>query len=79
MHRRFYFVLPDETHALQVSQDLEGVGVDPNHSHAISEKRGKLTQLPPATPCQRHNIVGADSARHLGRQSSHFFDMRPDY
>lgn len=58
MHRRLYFVLPDETHALQVTQDLQATGVDRNHIHAISGEGVKLTQLPPATPRQRHNIVG---------------------
>ncbi len=79
MHRRLYFVLPDEAHARQVGQDLDGVGLDLNHIHAISGEGVKLAQLPPATPRHRHNIFGLIECIIRGLNLAIFFDMHPDY
>lgn len=57
MLRRLYFVLPDESHALQIMADLEVIGVGREHVHAIPGKGVSLTRLPPATERQRHDAV----------------------
>jgi hypothetical protein len=53
--RRLYFVIPDETQAAQVVNDLETVGVNRQHMHAIAGRGATLTQLPPATERQRQD------------------------
>ncbi|MHB8455281.1 MAG: hypothetical protein ACYDDO_11440 [Acidiferrobacterales bacterium] len=58
MYRRLYFILSDETCALQVMQDIEAAGVAHDHIHAMPGKGINLNQLPPATPRQQHNVVG---------------------
>jgi hypothetical protein len=57
MLRRLYFVVPDESHAMQIMTDLEAIGVGREHVHAIPGKGVHLTQLPPATARQRHDAV----------------------
>ena len=58
MYRRLYFVLPDETHAQQVVHDIEASGVDRSHIHVVPGHGVKLTQLPPATLRQQHDVAG---------------------
>ena len=58
MYRRLYFVLPDEAHALQVMQDIEALGVDHGHIHAVPGHGITLSQLPPATARQRRDVAG---------------------
>jgi hypothetical protein len=53
--RRLYFVISDETQAAQVVNDLETVGVNRQHSHAIAGRGATLTRLPPATERQRQD------------------------
>ncbi len=53
--RRLYFVIPDETQAAQVVNDLETAGVDVQHMHAIAGRGATLTRLPPATERQRQD------------------------
>ena len=53
--RRLYFVIPDETQAAQVVNDLETVGVNRQHMHAIAGRGATLTRLPPATERQRQD------------------------
>ncbi len=53
--RRLYFVIPDETQATQVVNDLETAGVGRQHMHAIAGRGTTLTQLPPATERQRQD------------------------
>ncbi len=43
MYRRMYFVLPDETHALQVMQDIEESGVEHRHIHGVPGRGVTLT------------------------------------
>ncbi len=58
MYRRLFFVLPDETNAVQLTQDIEAAGVDHDHIHAIPGEGVKLSRLPAATPRQKNNIIG---------------------
>lgn len=53
--RRLYFVIPDETQAAQVVNDLEISGVGIQHMHAIAGRGATLTRLPPATERQRQD------------------------
>ena len=55
MLRRLYFVIPDESQAMQVVADLEAVGVDRNHVHALPGRGTTLTRLPLATERQRRD------------------------
>ena len=57
MYRRMYFVLPDETHALQVMQDIEESGVEHRHIHGVSGRGVTLTHLPEASMRQQHDIA----------------------
>ena len=57
MLRRLYFVIPDESQAMQVVADLETVGVDRNHVHALPGRGATLTHLPLATERQRRDNV----------------------
>ncbi len=56
-HRRLYFVIPDESQAVQVVADLSAGGVDRRHIHAIAGKGIQLTQLPPANTRQLHDTT----------------------
>ncbi len=56
-HRRLYFVIPDESQAVQVVADLSAGGVDRRHIHAITGKGIQLTQLPPANTRQLHDAT----------------------
>lgn len=58
MLRRLYFVVPDESHALQIMADLEIRDVGREHVHALPGKGMHLTQLPPATERQQHDTGG---------------------
>ena len=53
--RRLYFVIPDESLAGQVVNDLETAGVGRQHIHAIAGRGATLTRLPPATARQRQD------------------------
>jgi hypothetical protein len=53
--RRLYFVIPDETQATQIVNDLETVGVGVQHMHAIAGRGTTLARLPPATERQRQD------------------------
>lgn len=55
--RRLYFIIPDETRAVNVVADLEAAGVDRQHIHAIAGKGATLEQLPAASERQRHDTV----------------------
>ena len=56
-HRRLYFVIPDESQAVQVVTDLNAGGVDRRHIHAIAGKGILLTKLPPANTRQLHDAA----------------------
>ncbi len=58
MYRRLFFVLPDETHAMQVVHDIEASGVDHNHIHAVPGHGVTLAQLHLATPRQQRDAAG---------------------
>lgn len=55
--RRMYFVIPDESQAVQVVADLDAGGVDRRHIHAIAGKGILLTKLPPANERQLHDAT----------------------
>jgi len=56
-HRRLYFVIPDESQAVQVVTDLSAGGMDRRHIHAIAGKGILLTELPPANARQLHDAA----------------------
>jgi len=56
-YRRLYFVLPDESQAVRVINDLDTTGVERQHVHAVAGKGMTLTQLSPANEQQRHDAV----------------------
>ena len=60
MLRRLYFVIPDESQAMQVMANLETVGVNRHNIHALPGHGATLTRLPLATERQRR-----DDAWHL--------------
>ncbi len=53
--RRLYFVIPDETQAAQVVNDLETAGVGRQHMHAIAGRGATIARLPPANERQRQD------------------------
>lgn len=56
-HRRLYFIVPEESHAVQIVADLEAAGVDRQHIHAIGGKGTTLENLPAANERQRRDTV----------------------
>lgn len=56
-HRRLYFIVPEESHAVQIVTDLEAAGVGRQHIHAIGGKGTTLEKLPPANERQRHDTA----------------------
>lgn len=58
MLRRLHFVVPDESHALQIMADLNAIGIGREHVHAIPGKGVHLMQLPLATERQQHDAGG---------------------
>jgi hypothetical protein len=56
-HRRLYFIVPEESHAVQIVADLETAGVGRQHIHAIAGKGMTLEKLPTANERQRHDTV----------------------
>lgn len=60
--RRLYFIVPDESRAINVVSDLEAAGVDRQHIHAIAGKGAAMEKLPAASERQRH-----DTGWHLQR------------
>ncbi len=56
-HRRLYFIVPEESHAVQIVTDLEAAGVDRRYIHAIAGKGATLERLPAANEHQRHDTV----------------------
>jgi hypothetical protein len=56
-HRRLYFIVPEESHAVQIVADLETAGVDRQHIHAIGGKGTTLEKLPAANERQRHDTA----------------------
>jgi hypothetical protein len=56
-HRRLYFIVPEESQAVQIVADLETAGVDRQHIHAIAGKGATLEKLPAANERQRHDTV----------------------
>jgi hypothetical protein len=56
-HRRLYFIVPEESHAVQIVTDLETAGVDRQHIHAIGGKGTTLEKLPAANERQRHDTA----------------------
>ena len=57
LYRRLYFVIPDESQAVQVVADLNAGGVERQHIHAIAGKGVMLTKLPPANARQLHDTA----------------------
>lgn len=55
--RRLYFIVPDETRAVNVVADLEAAGVVRQHIHAMGGKGTTLEKLPAANTRQRHDTV----------------------
>jgi hypothetical protein len=56
-HRRLYFIVPEESHAVQIVADLEAAGVGRQHIHAIAGKGMTLEKLPAANEHQRGDTV----------------------
>jgi hypothetical protein len=56
-HRRLYFIVPEESHAVQIVTDLEAAGVDRRHIHAIAGKSMTLEKLPAANAHQQRDTV----------------------
>ena len=56
-YRRLYFVLPDESQAVRVINDLDTTGVERQHVHAVAGRGMTLTQLSPANEQQRQDAV----------------------
>lgn len=50
MKRRFYFLLPDTSHASAVVEELEQNGIDRRHIHAIAGQGSDAGDLPQLTP-----------------------------
>ena len=57
MKRRLYFLFSDIAQARRAVADLDGLGVDPGHVHALARPGTDLSGLPPATERQRHDIL----------------------
>lgn len=55
MLRRLYFVIPDKEQAARLVNDLELMGVDRRHMHALSRGDVDLSPLPSATPRQKRD------------------------
>jgi hypothetical protein len=56
MLRRLFFVIPDAARTTPIITDLESIGVDQGHMHALTA--GPVPAgLPPATDCQRHDVI----------------------
>jgi hypothetical protein len=55
--RRLYFVIPDESQALQMVADLEATGVDHAHIHAMAGRGMTLEKLPLANKRQRQDAA----------------------
>ena len=56
-HRRLYFIVPEESHAMQIVTDLEAAGVNRRQIHAIAGKGVTLEKLPAANEHQRRDTV----------------------
>lgn len=57
MKRRLYFLLPDNSHAGAVVQELEQHGIDRRHIHAIAGQGSDAGDLPQSTPQQRSDMA----------------------
>ncbi|MEW6330365.1 MAG: hypothetical protein AB1560_02790 [Pseudomonadota bacterium] len=55
--RRLYFIVPDESQAANLVDDLQAAGVDRRHIHAIAGKGATLEKLPAANEHQRRDAV----------------------
>jgi hypothetical protein len=56
MLRRLFFVIPDAVSTAPIITDLESLGMDQGHIHALTT--GQIPAgLPPATDCQRHDVI----------------------
>ncbi len=68
-HRRLYFIVPEESHAVQIVADLEAAGVDRQHIHAIAGKGMTLEKLPAANEHQRQRYRLAPATDFVDGQS----------
>jgi hypothetical protein len=57
MKRRLYFLFSDINQARKAVTDLDGLGVDPGHMHALARPGTDLSGLPPATERQRRDVL----------------------
>jgi len=57
MKRRLYFLLPDNSHASAVVEELEQNGIDRRHIHAIAGQGSDAGGLPQSTPQQRGDMA----------------------
>jgi len=57
MKRRLYFLLPDNSHASAVVEELEQNGIDRRHIHAIAGQGSDAGDLPQSTPQQRGDMA----------------------
>lgn len=57
MKRRLYFIFSDINQARSAVDDLDGLGVDLGHVHAIARPEMDLSGLPPATGRQRRDLL----------------------
>ena len=64
MKRRLYFLLPDNSHAAALISDLESLGIERDHMHAIAGRGGDVGGLPGASRLQR-NDTGARIEHYL--------------
>ena len=57
MKRRLYFIFSDINQARTAVADLDGLGVDLRHVHAVARSGMDLSGLPPATERQRRDVL----------------------
>ena len=57
MKRRLYFLFSDTGQARKAVSDLDGIGVDAGHVHVLARPGIDLSDLPPATERQRHDVL----------------------
>lgn len=58
MLRRLFFVIPDPGLAVELVKEIEQMGVQRDHIHALARDGMDLSALPAATPAQRRDVIG---------------------
>jgi hypothetical protein len=57
MHRRLYFSFPTKSQARRAVADLQGAGIQGDHTHAVARPGTDISGLPQATAGQSHDQV----------------------